>query len=271
MTTIPPSVIGTASPILAHAYTHAQLNALFMSAGFPGDVPDGNKIEKCRSWLRRANAECGDSLRIFGALIAEFMDAENTMWGTSAEGIDGRERILGALGKEGLSYSRGGHIHGASLSGPSRSLAQRLEAEGIPAVEIEYERAYKAIESDPGAAVTAACAILESVCKSYLEAQGLAVPSKQVLGALWPLVASHLGLGPKDVANDDLKRILQGLYSIGDGIAALRSHTGSAHGHAQGKSYRLAPRHARLAVHAAHTMALFVLETWEERRLRPSA
>jgi Abortive infection C-terminus len=165
---------------------------------------------------------------MFGALIAEFMDAENTMWGTSAEGIDGRERIRGALGKEGLSYGRGGHIHGAALSGPSRSLAQRLKAEGIPAVEIEYERAYKVIESDPGAAVTAACAILESVCKSYLEAQGHAVPSKQVLGTLWPLVASHLGLVPKDVANDDLKRILQGLYSIGDGVAALRTHAGSA-------------------------------------------
>jgi hypothetical protein len=101
MATIPPSIIGTASPILADAYTHAQLNALFMSARFPGDVPDGNKIEKCRNWLRRANAECEDSLRMFGALIAEFMDAENIMWSTSAEGIDGRERIRGALGKEG--------------------------------------------------------------------------------------------------------------------------------------------------------------------------
>lgn len=184
MTTIPPSVIGTASPILADAYTHAQLNALFMSAGFPGDAPEGNKIEKCRNWLRRANAECGDALRMFGALIAEFMDAENTMWGTSAEGADARERIRVALRKDGLSYSRGGHIHGAALSGPSRSLAQRIEAEGIPAIEVEYERAYKAIESDPGAAVTAACTILESVCKSYLEGQGHAMPSKQVLGTL---------------------------------------------------------------------------------------
>ena len=179
MTTIPPSVIGTASPILADAYTHAQLNALFMSAGFPGDAPEGNKIEKCRNWLRRANAECGDALRMFGALIAEFMDAENTMWGTSAEGADARERIRAALRKDGLSYSRGGHIHGAALSGPSRSLAQRIEAEGIPAIEVEYERAYKAIESDPGAAVTAACTILESVCKSYLEGQAMPCPASR--------------------------------------------------------------------------------------------
>jgi len=51
----------------------------------------------------------------------------------------------------------------------ARSLAERLKAEGIPAVEIEYERAYKVIESDPGAAVTAACAILESVTRLLAE------------------------------------------------------------------------------------------------------
>src|ERR1700730_4447469 len=91
---------------------------------------------------------------------------------TSSDGVDGRERIRAALAKEGLSYSRGGHIHGAALSGPSRSLAERIKAGGIPAIEIEYERAYKTIECDPGAAVTAACAILESVCKCYLETEG---------------------------------------------------------------------------------------------------
>jgi hypothetical protein len=91
MTTIPPSIIGT--PILADAYTHAQLNALFMSAGFPGDAPEGNKIEKCRNWLRRGNSESKDPLAMFGLLIAEFMDSENTAWGTSNDGIDKRDRI----------------------------------------------------------------------------------------------------------------------------------------------------------------------------------
>jgi hypothetical protein len=264
MAAIPPSIIGVASPILADAYTHAQLNALFMSAGFPGDAPDGNKIEKCRNWLRRANSESPDALKMFGVLIAEFMDAE-TPWGV-VDGADPRERIRTALAREGLSYNRGGYIHGAALSGPSRSLAERIKSDGIQAIEIEYDRAYKSIDADPGAAVTAACAILESVCKCYLEAEGCELPKKQVLGTLWPEVAGRLGLSPRDVSDDDLKRILQGLYSIGDGIAALRTHKGSAHGHANGKNYQLAPRHARLAVHAAHTMAMFVLETWEARR-----
>jgi hypothetical protein len=152
------------------------------------------------------------------------------------------------------------------LTGPSKSLAERIKADGVLAIQIEYERAYKTLESDPAAAVTATCAILESVCKSYLETEGKAPPNKQVLGQLWGAVADHLGLTPKLVADDDLKRILQGLYSIADGVAALRTHAGSAHGHSPGKSYKLAPRHARLAVHAAHTMAMFLLETAEARK-----
>lgn len=267
MTAIPPSIIGTASPILADAYTHAHLNALFMSVGFPGDAPEGNKIEKCRNWLRRGNSESQDPLAMFGTLIAEFMDTEPTPWMLEQnKGVDPRERIRAALAKEGLSYNRGGYIYGASLSGPSRSLAERIKAEGIQAIEIEYDRAYKSIENDPAAALTAACAILESVCKCYLEEEGHKLPKKQVLGTLWPEVASHLGLSPKDVADDDLKRILQGLFGIGDGVAALRTHQGSAHGKSEAKNYRLAPRHARLAVHAAHTMAMFILETWDARR-----
>jgi len=179
---------------------------------------------------------------------------------------DPRDRIHAALAKEGLSYQRGGFILGAALTGPSKSLSERIKADGLQAIQIEYDRAYKTLESDPAAAVTAACAILESVCKSYLETEGQPSPNKQTLGQLWNSVADHLGLTPKVVADDDLRRILQGLYSIADGVAGLRTHAGSAHGHSPGKSYKLAPRHARLAVHAAHTMAMFLLETSEARK-----
>ena len=198
MTVIPPSIIGIASPILADVYTHAQLNALFMASGFSGDPPEGNKIEKCRQWLRRANTVDDDALKMFGSLIAEFMDGDPLPWLIEQnKGVDPRERISAALGKEGLSYRRGGYIHGASLTGPSRSLAERIKSEGLRAVEIEFDRAYQTVENDPGAAVTAACAILESVCKTYLELGGHVPPKKQVLGTLWPEVANHLGLSPK--------------------------------------------------------------------------
>ena len=233
MAPIPPAVIGTVSPILADAYTHAQLNALFMSVGFPGNVPEGNKIEKCRVWLRDGNQALAEPLEAFGHLIAEMMDVEQAPtsgfpW-SERDGKplpDPRDKIRAVLAKEGLSYQRGGFILGAALTGPSKSLAGRIKADGVHAIEIEYERAYKTLESDPAAAVTAACAILESVCKSYLEAEGQPLPNKQVLGQLWGAVAGHLGLTPKAIADDDLKRILQGLYSIADGVAALRTHAG---------------------------------------------
>lgn len=270
MPSIPPSIVGTASPLLADAYTHTQLNDIFMAAGFPGDPPPGNKNEKIRQWLRRANNECVEPLTLFGKVIAEFMDVDPHPAYLEQQGFDPRDRIHSALSAEGLSYKRGGFILGAALSGPSRSLADRIESEGIRAIEVEYDRAYKTIESDPASALTAACAILESVCKTYLEEEGHPLPTKQVLGSLWPEAAKHLGLSPKGLADDDLKRILQGLYSIADGVAALRTHQGSAHGRSEARSYRLTSRHSRLAVHAAHTMAMFVLETWEVRRHPPT-
>lgn len=259
--------------MLANKYTHTQLNSLFLSHAFPGDPPEGSKVDKCLAWLRRANNELSDPLKSFGELIAECMDAEpptgNSPWEVDERKT--RESISKAFAKESLSYQRGGCILGAALTGPSRSLADWLEEEGITALENEYKRAYVSIETDPPAAVTAACAILESVCKTYLEAEGHLLPTKQVLGSLWSETARNLNLQPGQLADDDLKRILQGLGSVADGIAAIRTHEGSAHGRSGHEDinkprYKLLPRHARLAVHAAHTMAMFVLETWEARR-----
>ena len=275
MPPIPPSVIGTASPILADWYTHSQLNVLFDAYGFPGDAPEGNKVEKCRVWLRRGNAQLADALTSFANLIAEMMDTdwippEKVAWDTSEvqPAPDPREKLTASLAKEGLTYARGGYIHGAHLGGPTKSLGDRLKLTSLQAVETEFDRAYKSVTSDPPAALTAACAILEAVCKNYIEDEHLEIPSKQVLGTLWPTVAQHLGLSPKDVSDDDLKQILSGLYSISSGVAALRTHEGSAHGRGGKKTYKLASRHARLAVHAAHTMAMFILETWEARKSR---
>lgn len=33
------------------------------------------------------------------------------------------------------------------------------------------------------------------------------------------------------------------------------------------KAYRVQARHGRLAVHAAHTLTLFVIETWKQRKV----
>jgi len=275
MSKIPPSLIGICSTQLADRYTHAQLDALFMAAGFDGDPPEGNKNQKCQSWLRLANSNQSDPLALLGALIAEYMDEEfdaaRFRWGQYSEGDDDpRKKIIAAAKKDGLTYVRGGRFVGRDLATPSASLSDALAERGIDAAEDEFRRAYENVARDPAAAITAACAILETVCKTYLESKEINLPSKQALGPLWTETARVLGLHPEKMVDDDLRKILQGLFSMVDGIAALRTHVGSAHGRSgakPSKTYRVTPRHARLAVHAAHTLALFVLETWQAREL----
>ncbi len=260
------SIIGLIAPILSELHTHSDLNAMFMEAGFPGDAPLGNKTQKCIEWLRIANTETSEPLALLGPLMANLMDAEPSPYQLQIYERDGdpREKIKTALARESLTYQRGGHIVGNELTGPSKSLAELLNGDGLSAVEIEYKRAYNTIKTDPPAAVTSACAILEAVCKNFLEKNKLPFPNKQSLGPLWTEVAKQLGLSPATVADEDIKRILSGLFSIADGIGALRTHEGSAHGHLEKKN-KIDGRHARLAVHAAHTMAVFILETWQER------
>src|SRR5262249_9302314 len=112
---------------------------------------------------------------------------------------------------------------------------------------------------------SAACNILESVCKTYIADEGLEMPAKQDLRPVWDAVRKDLGFDPSRVEDRDLQEILSGVLAVVSGIGALRTHASSAHG-AGKKAYKLEPRHARLAVHAAHTIVAFVLESWDKMR-----
>lgn len=270
---IPPAMIGLTAPLLAEAYTHANLDGLFLASGFPGDPPLGSRPDKCMRWMREANNQLSNPIAAYARLIAEFMDGDvhsNLLDKRNSE----KERIRAALEREGLRYVRGGKIVGGSLGHSSKSLSDRIQSHAHETISQEFDRAVSHVDNDPPAAVTAASAVLEALCKQYLQDNGIPLPTSQTLGPLWSLVSSHLGLSPKDVVGSDLKQILSGLSSIAAGVAALRTHKGSAHGHSKPvlsddqneRIYQIAPRHARLAVHAAHTMATFILETWDARR-----
>ena len=152
----------------------------------------------------------------------------------------------------------------ASVAAPSRSLRKVIQERDMGSVDVEFNRALAAVESDPPAAATAACACLEAIFKVYIEDHQLPLPNKETVKPLWNTVSKHLGFDPARIEDDDLKRILSGLSSVVDGIAALRTHAGSAHGRGTMR-YRLKPRHARLAVHAAHTLATFIVESSDEK------
>jgi hypothetical protein len=82
--------------------------------------------------------------------------------------------------------------------------------------------------------------------------------------------AKLLKLTPTDIPNEtkavtSIKQILGSLSSVVQGIAEVRNEYGSGHGK-DGKFKGLQPRHAKLAVGAASTLAIYLLETHELRK-----
>jgi len=261
--TIPPGVIAVVAEELGGFFTHTKLDNLFRIAGAPGDPPAGNKTDKCSTWLGLTNQlrACEQPLDVLGEVLGEYMEADT--FGSDDSRHQGRERIRKILEKNGLEYVGGGRIAPAGrVAGPTRSLETILRDRDLASVEKEFERALTNVESDPPAAVTAACAVIESFCRIHIEDRGLDLPSKQDIGGLWKVVKTDLRLDGNEVADDDVKKILQGLASIADGVGALRTHAGSAHGKGR-QPFRILPRHARLAVHAAHTLVVYLVERAE--------
>lgn len=245
------------------------MNHLFVEKGAPGEPPLGNCEDKCINWLKRASEDPQvDAIALLGAVLEEFMEVDSYSFGSGDSQPNSRQRVREMLAKHGLSYHTGGVVLGSRAGAPSRSLEATLRTRDLKALEVEFQRALSAIEPDPAAALTAACATIESLCRFYIEDMGLPLPAEQSIKPLWKVVQGHLGLDPAQLANDDVKRILSGLTSIVDGLGAFRTHAGSAHGRGR-TQFRVSPRHARLAIHAAHTVVTFVLETWDARRQAP--
>ena len=266
---IPAPVIAACAEILSQRNTHASLDNLFMYAGAPGDPPEGSKWVKAQEWIRRVNNdESIQPLRVLGRLVEAYMEEEPPEAGPyddhppSAETSD-QQKIRKALARYDLQYVRGGSIAG-SLGTPSRTLDDFIRERDLPALDHEFTRALSNVDQSPREAVSAASNILESVCKVYIAERGLDMPSKQDLKPVWTVVRKDLGFDPGTVEDQDLQVILTGLLAIVDGIGALRTHASSAHG-AGKKQYKLESRHARLAIHAAHTVALFILESWKHK------
>jgi hypothetical protein len=266
---IPNPVIAVLADVLATHYTHTRLNLLFQECGAPGEPPEGNKEDKCAAWLKRLNHTAGiEASSILGAILENFMEVDQTYMGQeNTTQVSNRRRVTDILSRHGLRYEVGGRIYGAAAASPTRSLEAILRARDLAAVHKEFERALQSVEQDPPAAITAACAIVEALCKTYCEDEGVDLPKEQSIKPLWKAVQSHIGFDPAKIEDDDLKRILTGLASIVDGIGSFRTHAGSAHGRGP-KSYRPAPRHARLLLHSAHSLVAFCIETWDARRAR---
>jgi hypothetical protein len=105
----------------------------------------------------------------------------------------------------------------------SQSLEVAIKNRDLAGVQDEFERITANVDSDPAAAATASCALLESMFKMYIADEGLAAPADESLLPLWKVVRTHRKLNAADVEDENLRKILSGVSSIVDGIAGLRT------------------------------------------------
>lgn len=263
---IPSPIIAVLSDVIPQIETHSGLDSLFLYAEAPGDPPEGSKPYKVQEWLRRVNKdESIEPLNILGRIVEGYMEWDE-LDPRAGQKQNAKEKIDAVFSRCDLQYVRGGRIIG-EVGAPSLSLQEIIRTRDFASINEEFDRSLPSVENNPREAISAACNILESVCKTYIEDEKLEMPKKQDLQGVWKVVRKDLGFDPTSIEDRDLREILSGLFALVNGIGALRTHSSSAHGSGRTR-YRLQPRHARLAVHGAHTLATFIIESWDKKRSR---
>lgn len=159
-----------------------------------------------------------------------------------------------------------------SSGGIAEPFLAKVNTLDFDTVQIEIARAVGSLEDDPEDAVTAACSLVEAVCRSILIELSLPLPLKKDIESLARAVREPLGISPRRSGfpaeiEHDVFQVLSGLTSVTKGIGALRTHAGDAHGREKGFK-RIDSRIARLALFSASSLALFLIETWERKHHR---
>ena len=124
-----------------------------------------------------------------------------------------------------------------------------------------------ALASEPDVAIGTAKEFVETVCKTILAERKIVYDPNETMPRLVKQVASVLELISPEIENrskatETVKRLLSNLSSVSDGLAELRNLHGTGHGKAA-NTIGLKERHARLAVGAATSLAVFLVETHE--------
>lgn len=262
---IPVPLIAVVADVIAAKYSHANIDFLMEKAGLTlQDFSGVNKVNKVRNYLRLANEGTTDAMDVLGKTIEEVMELEKFSY-PDPPIKECRERITQSLAKYGMAYQPGGRIVAVGVATAAvRSFDALVRVLNVSTMQEEFERILKHVDEDPPTAVTASCALLEALFKHYIaEHPALVIPTKESIKPLWDVVRKDIGFDPSLHADEDLRKVLSGLGSIVDGIACLRTKKGSAHGHGK-TQYKVKPRHARLLAHSASTLAVFILETWDE-------
>lgn len=264
--------LGSTEPPIGLYRSAAEIEGFLIACGIDPARGEGSRLPAlrgCVNWAARQ--ENGDEL--IGRAIEKVADPRNHAREPEKTqavldlnlAADGFEVAL--FGGRAVLRKRGS---GAAVVG---AISDKTATLDFGTVSQDLDRATRNAEEDPEDAVTAACATLEAVCRSILIELEQELPAKKDVSALVRAVQEPLGLSPGrstdllDLIAGDIRKVLSGLTTATEGIGALRTHGGDAHGRERGHR-RIDPRIARLAIHAASTVALFLIETWERKMQR---
>lgn len=132
-------------------------------------------------------------------------------------------------------------------------------------VSQQITRMEAAVANDPGLAIGTAKELVETCCKTILVERGVPIPKNDDLPQLVKRTVKELRLTPDDIpesakAAGTIRILLSNLATITNGVAELRNKYGTGHGK-EARAKGLGSRHAKLAVGAASTLAVFLAET----------
>jgi len=247
---IPIPVIAIVADVISNRFTHSRIENFADAAGIINARGEflGNKLDVVRFWMKCANDDA-EPLAKLGVFITELMEVDYDgfrLEEAQASLEKDRTRVRESLAKHGLAYLKDGKIVVIGVQAVSKTVESFIKTRDLSGVHAEFDRITANVEADPPAAVTASCALLESLFKAYISEERLQMPSDKSLGPLWKVVRNHLTLEPDKLQEDDIRKVLTGLGAVVDGIGALRTHEGSAHGREK-RNYKIKPRQTCIA------------------------
>jgi hypothetical protein len=134
----------------------------------------------------------------------------------------------------------------------------------------QVRRMQEAVEKDPELAIGTAKEFLETLCKTILSERGITVSKNEDFPALVKATVKSLSVVPKSLAaqpqsEKTISALLGNLSAIGHQPAEMRNQSGTGHGKST-EHVGLEKKHAKLAVGAAATLAVFLYECHEAEK-----
>ena len=167
-----------------------------------------------------------------------------------------------------------GRFVGTSVSPGLNSARETFSGTDVGYVSQQITRMETAVNQDPELAIGTAKELVETCCKSILNECQVSFSKNDNLPKIMKATIQQLELTPEDIpgqakASKTIKRLLSNLATITQGVAELRNHYGTGHGKLSANK-GLQARHAKLAVGAASTLAVFLAETYKVKKSKKS-